>query len=264
MVIAGLFLALSSCKNLYVQKNLFVPILKEKGELKIEGSLGREAVSVNTAYAFADHFSCMLNGFGALDNSAQYKRNYNYQFETALGFQTVFKDSLHFESYLGVSKGWLDSDFDRATGELKYFDLSVPGHIYASYFWFLFFIRDTERVNAKATYQSVFFQNSISIFSKSTSTTFTARAQYIQFNGYEEEGEYNGEKIWYGINIPPKLFFQPALTNKIKLYDKVNLVTQFGYNIALFDGPNHRDVFQWNNMFCSLGIEVGLNTKRKN
>lgn len=262
LMVVVLALALSSCKNLYVQKNVFVPLLKEKGELKVDGSLGREAVSVNTAYALHDNFSCMLNAFSTLDNSDQYKRNYSYQLEAALGFQKVFRDSLHFESYLGASRGWFDTDFDRATGELKHFDIFWPHYLFGSYIFLIFLSQEYERVNARGSYQTFFFQNSISIFSKLSSTTFTARAQYIQFNEYKEEGEYNGQKIWYGITIPPKIFLQPVLTNKIRIYNTINGVGQFGYNIPLFEGPSHRDVFQWNNMFYSIGIEIGLDTKR--
>lgn len=261
-MIVGLGLALSSCKNLYVQKNVFVPLLKEKGELKAEGALGREAVSVNTAYAFSDHFSVMLNGFSALDNSGQYKRNYNYQLESAIGFQTLIKDTLHFESYVGLSQGWYDTNFERSTGELKSFDAYIPYDIIGSILLNFFLNRDYNLINAKGIYRTFFFQNSFSFMSKRSSTSFTARAQYIQFTNYREEGEYNGQKVWYGVTIDPKVFLQPVMTNKITIYKKVKMVGQFGYNIPLFEGPNHKNVFEWNNLFYSIGIEVGFDTKR--
>jgi hypothetical protein len=262
LVMVCLTLAVSSCKNLYVQKNIFVPILKEKGELKAEASIGREAVTLNTAYALNDHFSVMLNGFSAIDNSAQYKRNYNYQLEGAFGFQSVFKDSLHFESYVGLSQGWYDTNFERATGDLKDFQVYIPYDVFGNILLNFFFNREAPLVNTTGNYQTLFFQNSISYLSKKSSTSFTLRAQYIQFRNYREEGEFDGQKIWYGITIPPKIFFQPAMTNKIKIYDKVNMVGQVGYNFPMFEQPNFKNVFEWNNMFYYIGIEVAFDTKR--
>ncbi len=260
----ALVLAVSSCKNLYVQKNVFVPLLKEKGELKVEGTLSREAVSLNTAYAFSDKFSAMLNGFSTIDNSGQYQRKYNYQLEGAIGYYKVFRDSIHFESQLGVSKGWFDSNYERSSADFGKLDMDMGIYTYyiLPYYLLLLLNPQTEMVNATGSYQSAFFQNSISILTPKSSTTFTARAQYIQFNNYREEGTFNGQKLWYYINIPPKIFVQPVVTNKIKLYNTINAVAQFGYNIALFEGPNHKDAFHWNNVFYSIGIEVGFDTKR--
>lgn len=262
-LIGCLVLAFSSCKNLYIQKNVFVPLLKEKGELKVEGNLGREAVSLNTAYAFNNHFSVMLNGFSTLDNSAQYKRKYNYQAEGALGYYKSFRDSIHFESYVGYSRGVFDSDFDRSTGELKSMDDVLFGY-YFGVLAFLYLLDEKYvRVNATGTYQTAFFQNSISVISPKSSTSFTARAQYIQFNNYMEEGTANGQKIKYYINMPPRIFFQPVITNKLNIVRNIRAVGQFGYNIPLFEGSNTREVFEWNKMFFSVGIELGLSPKKK-
>lgn len=260
--IGGVVLAVSSCKNLYVQKNVFVPLLKEKGELKVDASLGREAVSFNTAYAFSPKFSVMLNGFSTIDNSAQYKRKYNYQAEGALGYFKSFRDSIHFESYLGYSRGVFDSDFDRSTGELKKMDDVLFGY-YFGLLSFLYLLDEKYvRVNATGTYQSGFFQNSISVLSPKSSTTFTARVQYVQFNNYKEQGTVNGQKIWYYINIPPRLLFQPVITNKMTIVKNINVVGQFGYNIPLFEGGITREMFEWNKMFFSVGFEVRLDTKK--
>lgn len=264
-MIAGLVLALSSCKNLYVQKSVFVPLLKEKGELKADVNLGREAISANAAYAFSPKFSGMLGGFSTIDNSGQYKRNYNYQAEAAIGYYKVFRDSIHFESYLGASKGIFDNEYERVTNDLSKVDLddAVFKTYFGPLFLFLLAIPRTEMVNATGSYQSAFFQNSISYLGPKSSSTFTARLQYIQFNNYREEGTFNGNRVWYYINIPPKIFLQPVITNKIKLAGNLNTVIQFGYNISLFEGAGHYDAFQWNNVFYSVGIEMAFQTQKK-
>jgi hypothetical protein len=261
-MVACLVLVLSSCRNLYVQKNVFVPLLKEKGELKVEGNLSREVVSLNSAYAFSNQFSVMLNGSSALDNSAQYKRKYSYQGEVALGYFKTFRDSIHFESHVGFTQGIFDTDFDRLTGELKSIDESLLYVLFGMNTYLLFLDGKSVPVNATGSYRSAFLQNSISILSSKTSTTLTARAQYVQFNNYREEGNFNGQQAWYYINIAPRLFLQPVITNKVELFRNVNMVGQFGFNIPLFEGNNYKEAFEWNKFFCSVGVEVKLNTQK--
>jgi hypothetical protein len=262
LLLLPLFLLATACKNLYVQKSVFVPILKEKGDLRVDANLGKQNFGINTAYAFHDHFSIMVNGFGTIENNEGKQRKYNRQLEFGIGTQKVFKDSFHFESFIGGSQGWFQTDFDRATGSLKVLNVApIYGFLY--YLAFPFFsIPEFERVNASGNYQTVFFQNSLTAQSRHTSSTFTARLLMVRYKRYIEEGVFNGQSYGYRIGIPQKVFFQPVITNKFGADHYFKLTTQFGYNIEL-NKKETLDAFEWNKFFFSIGLEFGIQTHRK-
>ena len=85
--------------------------------------------------------------------------------------------------------------------------------------------------------------------------------QYVKYSKHEEQGEYKGEHFWYGIKVPGNLFLQPVITNKVSLSKNVAVTAQLGYNVELFKNKSQKEVFEWNAVFYSIGMEFSLNRK---
>jgi hypothetical protein len=258
LLLPALLFLLGSCKNLYVQKNVFVPAFREKGELKLEGTLAREGASYNIGYAPGEHIGLMLNGLTVYDNGGGYQTKYNQQFEGAVGYYTTFMDSLSFECYAGGTRGWLNSSYDRPVNEIGRFAAFgvIGAAFFTGFFPFLFF-SETMNVNGTGSYYSTFLQNSIVIHSEGNTFSFTGRVQEIHFDSYKEEGyDLNGKPFWYNVNVPSKLFLQPVVTDKIMLTPGLDLSLQLGLNL---DPYNKIDAFQWNTLFFNIGLQASLN-----
>lgn len=262
-LLASIFLScLFSCKNLYVQKSVFVPMLENKGDGKIEANLGREGWGVNSAYAPGEHFSVMLNGSSTFENSEQYDRKYNYQAEAGIGYFVNFLDSFHYETYAGISRGVLNSNYSRATEEMTKYLIQGFFSIPASMFNILSNLNSlTYSVNGRGSFNTAFMQHTIAITDQLNAVSLTARCQYIDFNNYEEGVIVRNNIVWYNVYAPPKLFIQPVITDKIAISDHLAFTLQFGLNIELHESEN---VFEWNKIFFYSGLEYTFhNTPKK-
>lgn len=259
IVLIMLICTLVSCKNLYVQKSVFVPFLKEKGEVKVEASFGREGVTVNSAYAVTDHIGVMLNGFSAFENSERYDRKYNYNLEAGIGYHMNFLDSFHYETYIGFGQGILNSDYDRLRSDYNqsFIFFIIPYNFLA---FFTTLMNNSYRVNGSGNYNTAFFQHTLGVSSEGNTFSLTGRAQYVRFDRYFESTTAGNQTYWYEVKSPAKLFIQPVLTDKIRIVDRLNLVLQIGANI---DTDNKNEVFEWNKFFYYAGFEYTFNLLKK-
>jgi hypothetical protein len=245
-----------SCSSQFVKKSVFVPLMKDKGETKIEGSYGYEGVNLNAAHAFSKHFGVMANGFSAFDNSTTYKSKYNYQLEGGLGFFTSFQDSFIYETFIGASRGWLHSTYTRNSGEMSnYYEqgifnptppslvfLHIPsGHDYTAIGY--------------GDYFTAFMQHSFGMsptFTNWNSFIWTIRAEYVKFDKYNETVIINNQPLKYRVDVPYKTFLQVMLTDKVGLIPNLMFTIQAGLN---FDVAVTTDVFVWDKIFCYTGLQ---------
>jgi hypothetical protein len=265
---ACMMLMLCSCRNLFVQKSVFVPLLKEQGEMKAEVSCGPEGAGINSAYAVNDRFSVMLNTFGTFRNSDVYDRKYNIQFETAIGYYKVFPDSLCYEVYAGLGRGWLSTDHQRPVEEFgRNLDIGIfspRNGTFASVPFLVDHSAYTYRVNAKGSYLTAFLQHDFGMVkssSKGNSIVWTLRAQYVLFDHYREKVLTGDRTFDYDVYPREKLFIQPVLTDKINISRQWMITLQAGMNFDVTD--NTADVFEWNRVFCYAGVQYTFYPKAR-
>lgn len=238
--------------------------MKEKQQAKLEASCGREGFGFNSAYAFSDRFSVMLNGFSVFNNSTEYARKYNIQAEAALGYYKTFQDSFHYETFIGFSRGWLNSGYERPVSEFSrnldrgIFNVSNSG------ISFPFTGRGSSNypVNGYGTYYTAFMQHSFG-FGRTrnnwNSFSWTFRAQYVKFDQYREDILTGNNSNWYKVNVPEKILIQPVLTDKIGLSNRFMLSINFGLNFDV--SKSEIKLFSWNDMFCYAGLEFSFHRK---
>jgi hypothetical protein len=236
--------------------------MEEKGELKTDVSSGREGISLNSAYAFSDHFSIMANGFSAYNNSSVYQNRSNLQAEIGLGFFKTFPQSYSYETFIGASRGKVNSDYSRPTDDLRqYWDMNIFSPANPALLSKNFPPPPAYTINGYGNYYTVFMQHSVGFNrdSKSwNSFSWTFRGQYVNFDKYTESISGVTQSLLYNVRIPDKFFIQLLLTDKIGLSDHFMLTMQLGMN---FDVNESIEVVQWNRVFYSAGIAYTLDTK---
>jgi len=255
-------LFLYSCSNLFVQKSVFVPLLKNKGETKVDASFGREGIGVNTAYAFTNCFSVMANGFSAFDNSTEYKNRYNYQAEFGLGYYKTFQDSFIYESFFGASRGWLNSTYDRSSFDFsRYYELGIFSPVNGGLLLLNIPTGHSYSVNGYGNYYTTFMQHSFGMDRTLTnwnSFIWTLRLQYVKFDKYSETILLNNQQLLYNVFAPDKVFIQFMLADKIGITNDLVLSLQLGIN---FDATETSEAFEWNKVFCYAGFEYTFQMK---
>ena len=257
--------SLCSCSNLFIQKSVFVPLITHKGETKAEASCGKEGVNLNSAYAFSDNFCLMANGFSAFNNSSQYQNRTNFQAELGIGYYKTLQDSFTYETFIGASRGWVNSTYERFSDEFgRYNNMNIFSPVNASVSSLAIPSGHNYTVNGYGNYFTTFMQHSFGMGRTSTnwnSFAWTIRTQYIKFDQYQETiKSFSGNNI-YNVYSPDKLFIQFLITDKIGITNDLLFTLQIGIN---FDVTETVEVFQWNKLFCSLGAEYNFHFKEKN
>lgn len=99
--------ALSGCSSLYMPNAPNTPMLSSRGELSAAGHITLKGnMSLNSAYAFSDHFGLLLNG--SVMNMNREKKDFRHSLvETGLGYFTSFGPDQNriLEIYAGLGKG---------------------------------------------------------------------------------------------------------------------------------------------------------------
>lgn len=263
LIIVALTFTISSCSNLYIQQSVYVPLLKEKGDLKAEGSFGREGMNLHAAYAMGKHTSIMAGYFNAFSKSNAYRNTYNHSADIALGAHFKLGESVLYETHLGIGKGWINSSYERLTS--SYYNDAFIAMIFFPYlpFFPFFGFWETENVRGKGTFNTVYWQHSLGIIATDhNEVAFTVRAQHVKVNEYQELlTSYNNPNYYYYIRVPERLFIQPVLSDKLRLFDELYLTMQLGLNLET-DAPEE-EVFEWNKIWWYCGLQFQINTQKK-
>ncbi len=118
-----LIILLSSCASQYIPPASFIPLLENKNDLKVEGTLSTNSLHAAVAYSPINHFAIMSNGNVSqncrLDKEAIYG-SFNSLFneishiplpaqhlyyEGALGYFNKIGNNILYEVYLGYGRG---------------------------------------------------------------------------------------------------------------------------------------------------------------
>ncbi|MFI5221455.1 MAG: hypothetical protein ACHQK8_03945 [Bacteroidia bacterium] len=257
---------LSSCSNQFVQKSVFIPMMHEKKELKTEITSGREGGGINSAYAFAKEFAIMLNGFSGYSNSSIYDHKYNYQAEAGLGYFKILRDSSYYETFIGGSRGWINSTYNRGAGEIaSNMNLGFFGALNTNIpFPVLKGNLNGYSINGVGSYYTAFMQHTMGFGRTAAnwnSFSWTIRLQYVAFDQYRENVIGMGQPVWYDVKVPGKLFFQPIITNKVGILSNLVLTVQAGLNFGISN--TKIDLFNWDQVIFNASLEFTFYGDRK-
>jgi hypothetical protein len=216
LLISSAFLALfSSCStSMYVSNTVNVPLLKEKGEVK----LNIDQSNAQLAVGVGNHWGVMVNGF-----YRSYEKADNYVHEGTLGeigfgYFKPFRNRMVFETYAGLGIGTIDKK------------QTYTGNDNNAY-WASF--------NAQGT--KAFLQPSIGYAGRFFDAAFTPRVSFVKYThfkayGYTEEQlaeDYlDNDRITKGIYT----FLEPAITVRAG-YKFIKVQAQYGLTMNMSPRP---------------------------
>ncbi len=214
-----LLASFSSCKIMYIPNAQNVPMLEEKGDIKVEIS----NKDLQVAYGITNHLGIMANGYynknewsvtsGTLDNEYASKRSL---VEGGLGYFTTFGNNGRFEVYGGAGYGNVVYDYDLFDNEVL-----------------------TESNTFGINMLRIFLQPAIGLQSDNVGFAFSTRLASVNFSnvdtvGYtptelEDEGLHELEDEMF-------MFLEPAITFRIGIkYAQLQLQPYYNLQIS---GPS--------------------------
>lgn len=247
-------LLLSSCTTLYKPNMVQSPMLKEKGDLNVSGSLGVTGMGnghVQAAYAPKEHLGIMLNLMGHSESEG-YDTNPEklniLNAEAGIGIHKKFgsKNNLLLQVYAGYGRG----------RSVNFIETNTP----------------ESRPEMSSNFSSLFFQPGIAYFGEFMDvavdlrfkrvTMFDLNARlYSEFNWWNTEYEFfNNSSVAFGL-------FEPAVTFKIG-DENYRGIFQAGLNVPIANTDNYYTVnpfnyFGYDYIKTGVGFEYNINTRRK-
>ncbi|MCE3279324.1 MAG: hypothetical protein K0S44_1515 [Bacteroidetes bacterium] len=232
LLIISSFLLLSSCSNsLYVSNTVNVPLLKEKGEVKVNVDQSNAQVAV----AISDHWGVMVNGFyKAIEKKADNFVVQGTLGEAGFGYYKAFRKGFVFETYGGLGLGTIDRKQTYTTAD---------NNVY----WASFDAQGTK----------AFVQPSFGYGGRYFDLAFTPRFSFVKYThfrafGYTEEqlaADYlDNDRITKGIFT----FAEPAITVRGG-YKFIKIQAQYGLTMNLSPRP-----IKHNPSFASIGLVIDV------
>lgn len=230
--ISSAFLAfLSSCTtNTYVTNTVNVPLLKEKGEVKINVDQNDAQLAIGVG----KHWGVMANGF-----YKKFESNNNYVHQGAMGevgfgYYKPYKNNLVFEAYTGLGMGTVEKKQSYTNPE-------------NSLYW-----ASWNAQGAKA-----FIQPSIGYCSKYFDLAFTPKMSFVKYTHFNSfaytdaqlsEDYLDNHRLTDGVYM----FGEPAFTVRVG-YKFVKVQGQYGLTMNL--SPNK---IKYNPSFGSVGLVIDI------
>lgn len=231
--ISSAFLTLlTSCStNMYVSNTVNVPLLKEKGEVKINIDQNDAQLAVGVG----KHWGVMANGFyKSYESENDYVHQGNLA-EAGFGYFKPFRNNLVFETYTGVGIGTIDKKQTYTSAS----DNSV--------YWASFSAQGTK----------AFLQPSIGYCSRFFDIAFTPRFSFVKYThfssyGYTEDQLAEDYLDHNRLTTGMYTFAEPALTLRAG-YKFVKVQAQYGLTMNL----SPRDI-RYSTSFSSIGLVVDI------
>ena len=202
------FLMLTAgCTHYYYAPNMHnVPLFQQKEELhlNLSGSAGNEfsAGELQAAYAPADHFGIMVNGF-LVDRKQNTEDEYGrgYLVEGGAGTFVLLDSNLIFESWLGLGYGKVENGYGNASASVLQFN-------------------------------RYFFQPSLGYTSDYFDFAVSLRFSGLRYNDIRLTGtlvQRDHDEIEYINRNPFSLIIEPAFTLRVG-WEYLKFQGQFGYS----------------------------------
>jgi hypothetical protein len=206
LIISAAAVGLSSCStSLYVSNNVNVPLMREKGEVKVNV----DQSNLQVAYAVSDHWGVMVNGFSRSYQGKEYFDHSGRLIEAGGGYFLPLRENVIFEAYAGGGMGKVDKKVTYTNAENRVI---------------------TNTFNA--TGAKAFIQPSIGYGNKYFDIAFTPRFSYVKYLKFNSSG-FSSEELAVD-NLHQErllkadhLFAEPALTLRAG-YKFFKLQLQYG------------------------------------
>ena len=219
LLIAIIVISFSSCKIMYIPNTQNVPMLEEKGDIKVE--LGTKDLQV--AYGVTDHLGIMVNGYynkndwsvvsGEFDNQYLSKRTL---VEGGLSYYTTMGEKGRFEVYGGAGYGKVQYDYELYESAVL-----------------------TETNTFGINMMRAFLQPAIGIQSDNFGLAFSTRLAGVSFSNIDSVGYSPVELESEGLNELEDnmfIFMEPALTLRLGIkYAQLQFQPYYNLQIA---GPS--------------------------
>jgi hypothetical protein len=220
----------SSCTTtMYVPNTVNAPLLKEKGEIKINA----DQKNLQVAAAISDHVGIMVNGF-----YTTYRGNNNYEHkgglaEIGLGYYRPMANHLVTEAFAGVGLGEVS----------KFEELSDSTGPYTASF------------HANAT--RFFVQPEIGYSNKIFDIVFSPRFSFVKYNSFNYSN-YTPQQLQRDYLDNGQLtsnlfvFAEPAVTARFG-YKWIKLQLQYGFTTNIGEGR-----IRYSDNFTSAGVVIDI------
>jgi hypothetical protein len=238
--------SLSSCnKLLYIPNSHNVPLLEEKGDIKV----GVTIKDLQVAYGITDHLGVMANAYynkndWAVSNGTSIFLDYNYKstrslFEGGLGYYSAVSDYGRFEVFGGAGFGHVNYDY--------------------------YTIENGRRTQSNifgADYTRFFLQPAVGMQGNLFGLAFSTRLTGVNFSSIDTTGYTPVELTEEGLNeLEDNMFFfiEPALTFRVGV-KYVQFQIQPYYNLQVA-GPTSINAREFG---CNVGVYLSIDELFKN
>lgn len=232
LVIATVIISFSSCSTtMYTTNTVNVPLLKEKGEVKIN----IDQNDLQAAVAVTDHVGIMANGYYKNYNGGNNYNHFGGMGELGIGYLlNSEKSNLVMETYVGAGVGKIHKQ-EQFTNTAN----------------------NTYMANFDANAAKGFIQTNLGYRTKYFDVALTPKFSFVKYANFNstnysqaklEEDYLDGNRL----TSPVYVFAEPAITIRGG-YKFIKLQAQYGLTINL--GPNN---IRHSPDFASLGLVIDL------
>jgi hypothetical protein len=226
----------TSCRIMYVPNSQNVPMLEEKGDLKV----GITTKDIQVAYGINNHLGIMANGYYNKNDWSLLSGTYENKYlstrslvEGGLGYYTTLGDKGRFEVYGGAGYGHVNYNYD-----LLYNDTLTESNSFG--------------INMLRT----FIQPAIGTQSDNFGFSFSTRFAAVNFSGLDSTGYSEAELVSEGLNELEQnmfIFIEPAITLRVGV-KYVQFQLQPYYNLQV-SGPTSIHAREFG---CNFGVYLSI------
>ena len=229
VLISILALSVASCKIMYIPNSQNVPMMEEKGDLKVD--IGTKDLQV--AFGLTDHVGIMVNGYynrndwsvssGTIEIVENKYLTNRSLIEGGLGYFTTLGNDGRFEVYGGAGYGGFDYNYDLLDNGI---------------------LSESNKFGINT--MRIFLQPALGFQTDIVGFAFSTRLASVNFSNVEYTGYDETELVTEGLNELEDnmfLFVEPALTLRIG-FRYAQLQLQPYYNF-LVSGPSSINARKW-------------------
>ena len=230
-ILISVVLGMSACAPVYVPNSANIPLIKEKGEVKANFSVGSHGLDISAGLGVTDKIGVIGGAsFNAIETPTPQDSitidNHSHNFyEFGVGRFLKFNEKGLFEIYAG-------GGFGNSVNRSNFFDDNL-GKMLWEYNYYKFFI-----------------QPSIGVVTRNFEAAFTMRANYVMFSEFK-----SGENTH--ASADNNLFIEPIVTTKVG-GEGFKFILQLGLSFPAVQNPIPIDEDFHKPFLISMGFNVTL------
>jgi len=235
-------LGISACSPIYyIPETHNVPLISEKGEVDVAGSISFNQAQFKAAYGLTNHIAIKANG-GFLFQGGFFKekRTFGNYIELGTGFYKPFGEFWVFETYGIFGIGKIRNSFPRGDNDIFNPEPNADGDL-------------------TAKFQRLGIQSNIGLKTDFLFCSFSSRLVHLRFHDISGDLVFDNEnQMAYLQANSENLLFEPAvtfLTNRTILHD-----AKVGVQLGLSFNLTNRDFIQ-RNSYIALMFNYSIKTR---